>query len=208
MTDTFTKHYSDVQRITSMPVKGKREAFSPADKAVYFYLLSLQENAGKVFPSIPHLSRELGIPERTVKRCIKWLQDALLISAQRRFDNSNVYAVTPPQEVIRLSGSAGESINKVEVISGAFSAKAVEAVLSILRKMSVNLKAGDGGLENNFKAPPEASQEAPQAAASPAPYKTGDAKPTPLIAVPVKDDEPYYFAHEKVKKVDPEIEPW
>ena len=137
MTGTFTKHYSDVQRIPSIPVKGKHEAFSPVHKAVYFYLLSLQENAGKVFPSIPTLSRELGIPERTVKRSLKWLQDAFLIAAQRRYDNSNLYSVTPPYEVMRLAGNAARSVNRVKVIAGTFSAKTIEAVLSVLRKMGV-----------------------------------------------------------------------
>ncbi|WP_343553759.1 helix-turn-helix domain-containing protein [Pantoea sp.] len=137
MTDTFTKHYSDVQRITSMQVKGKHEAFSPADKAVYFYLLSLQENAGKVFPNISTLSRELGISERTVKRSLKWLQDALLIAAQRRYDNSNLYSVTPPYEVVRLAGNAADSVNRIKVIARTFSAKTIEAVLYVLCKMGV-----------------------------------------------------------------------
>lgn len=137
MIGTFTKHYSDVQRIPSIPVKGKHEAFSPADKAVYFYLLSLQENAGKVFPSVSTLSRELGIPERTVKRSLKWLQDAFLISAQRRYDNSNLYSVTPPHEVMRLAGNAVEPVSRIKIIAGTFSAKTIEAVLSVLRKMGV-----------------------------------------------------------------------
>lgn len=137
MTATFTKHYSDVQRITSIPVKGKHEAFSPTDKAVYFYLLSLQENAGQVFPSILHLSRELGIPERTIKRSLKWLQDALLIATQRRYDNSNLYSVTPSHEVVRLAGNAAEPVNRIKISVGTFSARTIEAVLSVLRKMGV-----------------------------------------------------------------------
>jgi len=204
MTATFTKHYSDVQRITSMPVKGKHEAFSPADKAVYFYLLSLQENAGQVFPSIPHLSRELGIPERTIKRSLKWLQEALLIATQRRYDNSNLYSVTPPHEILRLAGAAGEFANKTGIIAGAFSAKAVEAVLFILRKMGVNFNAGAEWLENNINVPPKVSQEALQPASSPTSDKVSGVK----SVFPVEDDEPYYFAHEKIKKSEQEIEPW
>lgn len=208
MTATFTKHYSDVQRITSMPVKGKPEVFSPADKAVYFYLLSLQENAGKVFPSISHLSRELGIPERTVKRSLKWLQDALLISVQRRYDNTNLYSVVPTHEVLRLTGADGKSANKTGIIGGAFSARAVEAVLSILRKMGVSFKTGDEWLENNLNAPSNASQDASQSARSPAYDKAGVIKTVFPVDAPVEEDEPYYFAHEKIKKSDQEIEPW
>lgn len=204
MIATFTKHYSDVQRITSMPVKGKHEAFSPADKAVYFYLLSLQENAGQVFPSIPHLSRELGISERTIKRSLKWLQEALLIATQRRYDNSNLYSVTPQHEVLRLAGAAGEPANKTGIITGAFSAKAVEAVLFILRKMGVNFNAGAEWLENNINVPPKVSQEALQ----PASYPTSDKVSGVKSVFPVEDDEPYYFAHEKIKKSEQEIEPW
>ncbi|WP_427003696.1 helix-turn-helix domain-containing protein [Pantoea eucrina] len=204
MAATFTKHYSDVQRITSMPVKGKHEAFSPADKAVYFYLLSLQENAGQVFPSIPHLSRELGIPERTIKRSLRWLQDALLIAAQRRYDNSNLYSVTPPHEVLRLAGAASKLANKTGIIAGAFSAKAVEAVLFILRKMGVNFNAGAEWLENNINEPSKASQEA----LHPASYLTSDKVSGVKSAFPVEDDEPYYFAHEKIKKSEQEVEPW
>lgn len=204
MTATFTKHYSDVQRITSMPVKGKHEAFSPADKAVYFYLLSLQENAGQVFPSIPHLSRELGIPERTIKRSLKWLQEALLIATQRRYDNSNLYSVTPPHEILRLAGAAGKPANKTGIITGTFRSKAVEAVLFILRKMGVNFNAGADWLENNINVPPKVSQEALQPASSPTSDKVSGVK----SVFPVEDDEPYYFAHEKIKKSEQEIEPW
>ncbi|WP_061795842.1 helix-turn-helix domain-containing protein [Serratia ficaria] len=103
MAGTFTKHYSDVQCIPFITVRGKSKVFSPADKAVYFYLLSLQENAGQVFPSIATLSRKLGMPERTVQRSIKWLREALLVDVQRRYDSSNLYSVTPPHEVIAMN---------------------------------------------------------------------------------------------------------
>ncbi|VEA66856.1 Uncharacterised protein [Serratia plymuthica] len=136
MAGTFTKHYSDVQRIPFITVKGKSEVFSPADKTVYFYLLSLQENAGQVFPSISTLSRELGIPERTVQRSIKWLREALLVDVQRRYDSSNLYSITPPHEVMRIASGVDKPANRLNVVTGKFSAT-TEAVLDILRKMGV-----------------------------------------------------------------------
>ena len=154
---TFTKHYSSVQRLTTLPINGKPHAFSPADKAVYFYLLAYQESTGKVFPSIPTLAAELGMSQSTIKRSLKFLRETSLIKSERRYDDSNLYSVTFIADVLRLVNTEVKQIKGRSLT--VFSTKAIETVLRILGLVGTNFKVGEEWLERRLNMPAVASQE-------------------------------------------------
>lgn len=204
---TFTKHYSSVQRLTTLPINGKPHAFSPADKAVYFYLLAYQESTGKVFPSIPTLAAELGMSQSTIKRSLKFLRETSLIKSERRYDDSNLYSVTFIADVLRLVNTEENQVKGGSLT--VFSAKAIETVLRILGLFGTNFKAGEEWLEKQLNIPAVALQEAPQGIISPVSDKRDVTELSPSVVAPVEDDEPYYFAHEKTIKKESEMdEPW
>lgn len=182
---TFTKHYSSVQRLATLKIKGKAATFSPADKAIYFYLLAYQESTGKVFPSIATLSAELGMSQSTVKRSIKFLREATLIESERRYDDSNLYQVLPISEVIKLATE--EKMEKVTI--PAFTIKAIDTILRILGMFGINMKQCEKQAEEWGFNTSEASQEALQQDFTPPPVKTHSKETKPLKSAPAKEHE-------------------
>lgn len=184
---TFTKHYSSIQRLTALPVNGKPHTFSPADKAVYFYLLAYQESTGKVFPSIPTLSDELGMSQSTIKRSLKFLRDTSLIKSERRYDDSNLYSVTPIADVLRLVSAEVKQDKRIVE----FSVKAVETILRILGMFGINIKQCAKQSEEWGFNTSEASQEALQQDISPSPVKMHSKETKPPKSAPADDCEIY-----------------
>ncbi|MBT8499462.1 hypothetical protein DH20_06790 [Pantoea agglomerans] len=206
---TFTKHYSSVQRLTTLPIKGKPQAFSPADKAVYFYLLAYQESTGKVFPSIPTLATELGMSQSTIKRSLKFLRETTLIKSERRYDDSNLYSVTFVADVLRMAATEAKP-EKVFTLT-AFSLKAIDTALRLIGQLGTNFKAGEAWLAKWLQTPSQTSQNASGEDFSLSPVKSYSGAAKALKTPPVEhaDDEPYYLPGEREKKakrsVDSEI---
>jgi DNA-binding MarR family transcriptional regulator len=127
--NTFTKHYQSVQKIKTIQVGKKNIKFSLTDKAVYFYLWSWIESSGEAFPSLKRITDDLGTSKSTVQRAIDNLVIMGIVSKTQRYDNSCIYYVTPPNEVIALS--SGEPPLPIPD----FFHRVVDRVLALLKGM-------------------------------------------------------------------------
>ncbi|AGB83248.1 Sugar-specific transcriptional regulator TrmB [Serratia sp. FGI94] len=95
--------YQQVSAIKNLPINGKLKSFTLSHKSVYFYLLSWQEQAGKVFPSQQRIADDLGASKRSINRYLESLENFGLITRRRRFDTSTEYRIRPAHEVIAMN---------------------------------------------------------------------------------------------------------
>ncbi|WYX51222.1 helix-turn-helix domain-containing protein [Achromobacter xylosoxidans] len=63
-----------------------------------FVLISLADNAndeGVCWPSVERIVERTCLTDRTVQKCLRWLEERAVISRQKRHKRSAVYTVTP-----------------------------------------------------------------------------------------------------------------
>lgn len=81
-------------------------------------LISLADNAndeGACWPSVERIAERTCLTDRTVQKCLKWLEERGAIGRQKRHKRSAVYTVTPGnyqkwrQEEVRPEDSSGEN---------------------------------------------------------------------------------------------------
>lgn len=131
----FTKHYQDVQRIKTIPVKGKMKKFTLVDKSVYSYLWSWVESSGKVFPSLSRIGNDLGTPKRTIQRAIDTLVEMGIVTKHQRRDTSNEYEVISPAQVVKLSNTKVDAELPAKDSFGIFSKESIDMVMRTLSNM-------------------------------------------------------------------------
>ncbi len=75
-----------------------QEDLSPRSKLVYMYLKDRANKEGQCWPSIQTIGRDLGLSRSTVKRALKDLEQAAILTRQGRKrenkgDTSNLYQI-------------------------------------------------------------------------------------------------------------------
>lgn len=75
-----------------------QEDLSPRSKLVYMYLKDRANKEGQCWPSIQTIGRDLGLSRSTVKRAIRELEQAALLTRRGRKrenegDTSNLYQI-------------------------------------------------------------------------------------------------------------------
>jgi len=80
----------------------KQETDTPTTKLVLFILSNYADEQGSCYPSEKHLASIVGVSDRQIRRCLKWLITNNLIRAEHRTGTSNRYYLTMDADVHTL----------------------------------------------------------------------------------------------------------
>lgn len=72
----------------------KKKTDTPTTKLVLFLLANYADENGMSYPSEKHLGELVGVTDRQVRRCTKWLQDNNYLRIEPRKGTSNRYYLT------------------------------------------------------------------------------------------------------------------
>jgi len=151
-------------------------------------LISLADNAndeGVCWPSVDKIMERTCLTDRTVQKCLKWLEERGAISRQKRHHRSTVYTVTPAgyqawrrdeslPENSSGEGSSGEGFSGEESSGEKNVARPENECASDRKKMSFRPEAAS---PRTVKEPTKEPSRNRQGAAAPsAPPKTGKTK--------------------------------
>jgi DNA-binding FadR family transcriptional regulator len=102
----------------------KQKTDTPTTKLVLFVLSNYADENGTCYPSEKHLSNIVGVSDRQIRRCLKWLINNQLIKAQQRKGTSNRYYLCMDTDVlpVRTPTSANTKDNTKDIYTKAFHA--------------------------------------------------------------------------------------
>ena len=78
----------------------KQKTDTPTTKLVLFILSNYADENGSCYPSEKHLAEIVGISDRQVRRCLKWLIENKYVQSEQRSGTSNRYFLSMDADVL------------------------------------------------------------------------------------------------------------
>jgi len=100
----------------------KQETDTPTTKLVLFILSNYADEQGSSYPSEKHLGNIVGVSDRQIRRCLKWLITNNLITVEHRTGTSNRYYLTMDTHVhpVRTPTTSNTKANTKDIYTKEF----------------------------------------------------------------------------------------